>query len=318
MNSALISGGSVTPLQVQHSDFNIGIDSGTDSAYILTMSPTLLSLTDNLIIQFTPLNNNTLTTTPSVTIDGTATTSILGTYGNNLQFNDLVATVPALIMYNSSSGIFQLLNPQGTPVFPSNIQNQTFTFGTDTGTADNYVVAYTPAPVTLQVGQKFSFVAANNNTGSSAYIDVGVAPPRPIYQNTPGSINPGIDDIVGGAYTELEWTGTYFALLNPLSVLNSGITALSIQQLAFNAGPDIGTLNAYVTYLTPALVTLSDGMPITLLRVAVTNTGASTLDGGNGAKPIVSLARTALVGGEMVANSDYNFMYEEIMGGMFY
>ena len=59
------NGINVTPQQIQQSAINVGIDSGAADAYVVTLSPPVSALTDGLLVQFVPLNNN-LTGSPTL------------------------------------------------------------------------------------------------------------------------------------------------------------------------------------------------------------------------------------------------------------
>lgn len=74
-----------------------------------------------------------------------------------------------------------------------------------------------------------------------------------------------------------------------------------------NSAVDSGAVNAYVATLSPNPGRVH-GMPIRLLNVANTNTGASTLNVGAGVSNILGPDGSALVGGEIIAGGDYEFI----------
>lgn len=77
---------------------------------------------------------------------------------------------------------------------------------------------------------------------------------------------------------------------------------------------DTGAANAYVGTYSPAIPSLVEGMVIKL-KAANANTGASTFNpNGLGAKAIVSIAHSALSGGEIVANGDVWLQYNASIG----
>lgn len=75
-----------------------------------------------------------------------------------------------------------------------------------------------------------------------------------------------------------------------------------------NSAVDTGVVNAYVATLSPAPTVHVPGMPIRIVSVLNTNTGASTLNVGLGALPIRAPDGSALVGGEMILGGDYEFL----------
>lgn len=66
--------------------------------------------------------------------------------------------------------------------------------------------------------------------------------------------------------------------------------------LYINFVPDTGAANAYVIAPSPAIATLVDGL-VAVIKPTLANTGASTLDIGTGAEPIVTMKNQALAAG---------------------
>ena len=81
-----------------------------------------------------------------------------------------------------------------------------------------------------------------------------------------------------------------------------------IQTLASSYGVDTGTANNYVVALTPALTAYVDGMKVRF-KAGHANTGASTLNAGPSALPILSTGGTTLGSGVIVAGQDYEVIY---------
>jgi hypothetical protein len=81
-----------------------------------------------------------------------------------------------------------------------------------------------------------------------------------------------------------------------------------IQDQTTNSANDSGTVNAYVADLSPAPTARVPGMPIRILNILNTNTGPSTLNVGLGASPIYGPDGSALIGGELLAGSDAEFI----------
>lgn len=90
----------------------------------------------------------------------------------------------------------------------SNIQQQAYTFASDTGTANAYAVLLTPAP-TLILGSKVVFNAANANTGASTLAVNGGAA-KPIKKS--GSTALASGDIAAGQIITVVYDGTNFQI----------------------------------------------------------------------------------------------------------
>lgn len=71
---------------------------------------------------------------------------------------------------------------------------------------------------------------------------------------------------------------------------------------------DTGTANACVVAYIPAITTLTDGL-VLRFKVKAANNGATTLDAGPGAIPVLGLGGAALQGGELPANGRALLMY---------
>lgn len=69
-----------------------------------------------------------------------------------------------------------------------------------------------------------------------------------------------------------------------------------------NYALDTGAANAYVVALSPAITAYGDGMTVRM-KIANANNGASTLDAGGGALPMVNQVGDALVNGDLHAGS---------------
>ncbi|MBV4519667.1 hypothetical protein KVG88_06295 [Pseudomonas sp. SWRI74] len=87
------------------------------------------------------------------------------------------------------------------------------------------------------------------------------------------------------------------------------------QSNSFNFAAGGGSANAITATYSPAITVLSDST-VLLVKAAAPNTGATTFSpNGLTAKPVVSLAHTALLGGEIVANGEICLQYNSSVGG---
>jgi hypothetical protein len=93
-------------------------------------------------------------------------------------------------------------------VTPSKIQQETFVYATDTGTANAYAVALSPAP-TLVAGSVVVFKATSANTGAST-LAVNGGSAISIKKSATVALASG--DIVAGQIVEVRYDGTNFQL----------------------------------------------------------------------------------------------------------
>lgn len=158
--------------------------------------------------------------------------------------------------------------------------------------------------------------------------------------STTGLPNPGAGqyfvmsffDAATGLITEIVWVTNVTGSVITMERAQEGTTALNwlagdiagnfwtagqaatmqqtpqAQGQAANAAADSGIVNAYIADLSPAPTAHVAGMPIRLLNALHTNTGATTLDVGLGPLAVKGPDGTALVGGEILAGGDYEFL----------
>lgn len=98
------------------------------------------------------------------------------------------------------------------------IQNQKFSYATDSGVADAYVIALTPALTAYEAGQRLSFKAGNTNTGQSTanFDSIGDRIIKKYKGGTQVDLEAG--DIVINQTVELAVGGTFFTMINPASL----------------------------------------------------------------------------------------------------
>lgn len=121
---------------------------------------------------------------------------------------------------------------------------------------------------------------------------------------TPASLDPSV---WANLVTD-ELLNILMASAQTPSETKSNQVAIAIQSGLLNYGIDTGAANAYVVAYEPVISSLSAGM---MLRFKATsaNTGATTLNVGTGALPVISMAGAALQGGEIVAGSTVTVIY---------
>lgn len=172
----------------------------------------------------------------------------------------------------------------------------------DSGTTDIFVIAPDPAVVGLSDGEVFRFKALNANTGA-ATITINALSPITIVRNDGTTLEAGDIPAGGIATIAYDLTNTRFLLQSVNASANQ------IQAQTGNGADDTGAANAYAVTLNPALFAHTKYLPIRV-RIANTNTGASTFNPGPGTKPIVARDGSDLVGGELVSGSIVEFFYD--------
>ena len=149
----------------------------------------------------------------------------------------------------------------------SQVQAAAFQTATDTGAADAYVIAPSPAISAYAAGQKFSFVSTNASTGASTLAVSGLAAKAVEYQ---GSALTGAE-IASGSTIKVEYDGTAFQMVSPSALgLDSADIGVSVQ------GYDVDTLKA------DTADTLTAGFATTPDNFGTKSTGTFTPDEANG------------------------------------
>ena len=101
---------------------SIGSIGGTADAITGSLTPAITAYSGNMMFVFEPGSNNTGAVT--IALNGLATKGIVKWDGNALAADDLVANVPALIIYDGSTN-FYLMNPQASTIENLNASNLT-------------------------------------------------------------------------------------------------------------------------------------------------------------------------------------------------
>jgi hypothetical protein len=177
-----------------------GVDTGVANAYIVNFSANFTTLTNGIVLYFIPANSNTGPST--INVNGLGVISIVNQNGTALVANELLANQIATIMYLSGQWVLIQGAQQGLVSYG----------GTDTGTANNYIVALTNQYFAYQAGNVLFFIPNNTNTGASV-INVKGLGNQSIFQAGGGALIAG--QVIAGALTELVYTGTFFRLVSP-------------------------------------------------------------------------------------------------------
>src|SRR6266403_1016674 len=95
------------------------------------------------------------------------------------------------------------------------VQNESYTYATDTGAANAYAIAPSPAIAAYATGQRFQYKAVNANTTASTLAVSGLAA-KAIQKNGVALV---ANDILANEIVDVIYDGTQFQMINP-----SGIT----------------------------------------------------------------------------------------------
>ena len=187
-----------------------GVDVGTVNSYAVAYAPAITAPTDGLMLIFKASSSNT---GPAVFApNGVAARPILGGAHQPLQGGEINAGGEVEVIWHAALNSWILLDSTAGAVQVGNalqsrhastagqVQNNGFCFGNDTGVANAYAVAYTPAITALTPGMVLEFKAANANTGAVTFAPNGLAA-KPIIGGAHNALQGG--EIVAGGIVEV-------------------------------------------------------------------------------------------------------------------
>lgn len=163
------------------------------------------------------------------------------------------------------------------------LQNSSLSWLTGTAGADTITAAASIAPSAYAAGQSFRFVAAGTNTGAVT-LNVNSLGAKSVTKN--GSVALVAGDIVTGAVVTVTYDGTRFQLV--------------ATSMPWTYATGVAGTNTITT--TAAVGAYAAGQVFAFIP-ANTNTGATTIDFGPGAKNIKTPELSALGGGELLAGA---------------
>lgn len=168
-------------------------------------------------------------------------------------------------------------------------------YAADTGSANAYVLALTPALPEYVTGYALWFKAAHANTGAST-LNIDGLGVKDIKRAGGAALQPG--DIQAGGLVHVVFDGAQFQLVNP---------AKPAVLCAADSG---STDNAYVLSLTPAIPALYTGLLVAFTSTR-TNTGAATLNvNGLGAVALKKKGSVAIAAGDIASGQMMIAVYD--------
>lgn len=174
-------------------------------------------------------------------------------------------------------------------------------YAADTGAADAYVVALSPALDAYVQGMPVYFKAAHANAGAST-LNINGLGLKAIKKA--GSLPLTSEDIREGQVVCVIYDGTNFQLIT------RGLAPHSDSLV--NYAVDTGVADAYAVSLTPALEAYTAGIPV-FFKACAANTGAATLNvSGLGAQAIKKRGNQDLLAGDILAGQMVAVMFDGI------
>jgi len=227
--------------------------------------------------------------------------------------NDAIVAIQTKLGINASTNKntvdykLQAIEVNGQAASIKGVQEQLYSYETDTGAANAYVIAPSPAITAYLAGMQFSFKAANANTGISTVAVSGLA--TKVIKKIDGATDLQVGDILVGQIVFVEYDGTNFQIISPPGSLSLFASKAGVQAQLYTYAADTGSANAYAIALSPSLSAYATGQSFTF-KAANSNTTASTLNvNGLGTKAIVKGLSTALAANDIVAGQIVQVMY---------
>lgn len=220
------------PKMIQEQRFTYAVNVGSANDVEIVLKSPITAYEEGVLVYFkAPAANSGAMT---IDVDGVGPIALVDREGNPLEAGDVPAGSLNIAQFDNTN--FQLLVSAGGGggVAISDIQNNTHTYKIDTGAANAYEIALTPAPSGYVEGQFFSFKAVNANTGAST-IDVNGLGAKTIKRRDGSSLLAG--DIGAGAYCIIGYDGVDFQLLSvesDIKVTPSPLSLVDGAAISFN------------------------------------------------------------------------------------
>src|SRR5476651_2283911 len=137
-----------------------GIDAGIANVYVVPYTPAVTGAVDGMVIRFQAKTTNTGPSTFAP--DALAANPLIGLGSMPLQGGEIVAGGTCTVVWLAALSKWVLLSCTG-----GSIQAAPGVYAADTGSANSYAAAFTPAISVLTDGAKLTFQALTANTGAS-------------------------------------------------------------------------------------------------------------------------------------------------------
>jgi hypothetical protein len=215
-------GGGVSAAQVQRSAFNFSLATGVDDAFIVTLNPAAVSLTDGLLITMVTTTLTNLTTTPTLQVNSLTPKQIISTSGEPLIAGDIAPDTAYIIVYNAQDDNFQLINPSISNADAYLVQKNYFNYAIDIGTTNAYEGNLPVEPlVVITNGNPYTLLIGNTNTGAST-LSINGSTATSIVNQLGNTLTGG--EIQSGSYSTFIYSSAFeaYVLTNPYLTSGSG------------------------------------------------------------------------------------------------
>ena len=242
------------------------LDTGTANTYKADYVPVVKTLVDGMVLKFKALNANTTASTFTPANGVIAASAIVGGAHSALQGGEIVTNSDVWLQWNSSvgGGSWVLIDSTGGSLQTASatksqhaanagqIQSQSLTAFTTTGSAPSFVLTPTPAITAYAAGQRFrvKFSAASAGSDTLNISGLGV---KSLKQYDSGGNKVAVV-LAANQLADVEYDGTDLVILTP-----TPIAPRQIQPIAATVAANALTLTLNATILDFRSSTLSSG-----------------------------------------------------------
>ncbi len=199
--------------EVQVSAYNYAPDIGTLNNLVVTLTPAVTAYKGGLFVITSPAFTNTAA--PSLNVNGVGNVAITRPDGTIPPAGDIISNSMQVFYYDNFTSRWIIMNPANLTygsITPAQIQFESFTSASSSGSANAYVVALTPAISAYASFLSIAFSPNFTNT-AAATLNVNGKGARTILRCDGSAILPG--DITAGSVAYVILIGSTFFLLNP-------------------------------------------------------------------------------------------------------
>jgi hypothetical protein len=280
-----------TIAQLQSGSPSFAVDTGVANAYVCAFTPALTARSESVLLRVKVKTTNTTACTIN---DGLGVVPLVGGAHAGLQGGEMFATGDAFICWNASvgTGSYVLLFCTGAPeqvapatqgqqaVNAGQIQTQSLTAFTSTGTAPAFILTPVPAITAYAAAQCFqvTFSAAG---GATPTLNVSGAGAKNLKQYDSGG-NKVSAVITSGKVSDVVYDGTDFVVLDQLPSSN----VIGIQGSTKNLAVSTTAASSVVNCVADEIIVESSSNTYQVLRAVslspnLTTAGANGLDTGS-------------------------------------
>lgn len=194
---------------IQNNAYVYSEDTGAADAYVATLTPAPAAYTEGMLVILDIANANTGAST--INVNSLGLKNIVTEQNGSLVAGDLIANRRAWLLYDGTS--FRLVNRN----IEKRIQNESFSYVADSGTANAYAATLVPAATSYVAGLRVSLKIANSNTGASTLNVNAIGATNILLENGDALVG---GELQAGMMADLRYDGSAFQLLNPANILS--------------------------------------------------------------------------------------------------